>query len=115
MDSMTADEPAVDVDTLFRAVATQSRRRVLTALLETDDGTLQFEPLAEGLAASDRAAALGVITVELLHRDLPQLEAAGLVEYDTRSETIAATDRLATVEPLLAAARQVEQALQSDR
>jgi len=107
-------EPVVDVDTVVRALAVRSRRRVLTELVESADGTVGFEPLARRLALPEQADALGVVVLGLLHRDLPHLEAAGLVEYDSRSETVAATDRIATVEPLLDAARRVERALQSD-
>jgi len=115
MDRTSVDGLPTDVDAVIRALAARSRRRILATLLETTDRAVRFEPLAEGLAAPDRAAPLGVITLELLHRDLPQLEATGLVEYDIRSETIAATDRLETAKPLLDAARQVERALHSDR
>ena len=111
MEQPSVDGASIDVDAVFRALAARSRRRILTTLLETTDRTVQFKPLAEGLAAHDWAATLGVVTLELLHRDLPQLEAVGLVEFDARSETIVATDRLGMIKPLLDAARRVERAL----
>lgn len=111
--SETSD-PRFGVDTAFRAVAARSRRYIFTALLEATDRTIRFEPLARRLTKLDQQDALGMVALELLHRDLPQLEAAGLVEYDMRSETITATDRIETIEPLLDAAQRVEHSTNSE-
>lgn len=114
MNQTSSDASPTNVDAMFRALAARSRRRILATLLETTDRTVEFEPLAERLAAPGRGAALGVVTLKLLHRDLPSLEAVGLVKYDAQSETITATERTATIEPLLAAAQRFEHTLNNE-
>lgn len=42
-----------------------------------------------------------MVILELLHQHLPHLEAAGLIDFDSRSETVVATNAMAALQPAL--------------
>lgn len=102
--------PTIDADTACRALAAAERRATIDFLLANSAGVVKFEALARhietrqkggGADPSTNTDALGVIVLELLHQHLPQLEAAGLIDFDPRSETIAATDEIESLRPML--------------
>jgi len=77
-------------DELLELVAHERRRAVLDRLIESDDGTASVAELADVIAGRagssdpDRFRA----EVKLHHHHLPQLERAGVVEYESGSVTV---------------------------
>lgn len=86
--------PRLAEDPFYRALASSRRRRLLYCLLETEERTVEelasvlsgWEATTAGTlyTAADRRA----IRLQLLHNHLPQLEDAGLIEYDPDSGTV---------------------------
>lgn len=85
------------VDAILRALAAGRRRVVLEHLCGDPDGVSSFEDVADSVARSragpsDRES----VVTELVHKDLPVMQEAGLLEYDTRSRTVRyRSDRIA--------------------
>jgi hypothetical protein len=97
----------IDADTACRVLAVADRRAIIDYLLRTDTAVVDFETLARHIEAHQESNAdsdmdsLGVIVLELFHQHLPHLEAAGLIDFDSRSETVAATDEIERLQPML--------------
>jgi hypothetical protein len=78
-----------------RALASQTRRRVLDVLRDAD-GEWSLSELATVLAGWEATTSGGMATpdararieVELHHRHLPRLDAANLASYDASSKTV---------------------------
>ena len=76
------------VDTVLRALADERRRQVLWQLRDTPDGVATYDEIAAYVIACSRGVDRDGLITRLVHGDLPLLADAGLVEYDTRSETV---------------------------
>lgn len=81
----------VGLDELFEILADGERRRLLGYLQGADGDVATFSELVEHV--SDEPDALSDddpdrVAVNLHHNHLPKLEAANIVEYDPRSETV---------------------------
>lgn len=74
------------LDDLLEALARERRRRVLQYFRERDDDVATIEALSGYVAAGDEGPdETEAIALTLHHVDLPKLAAAGIVEYDERS------------------------------
>jgi predicted transcriptional regulator len=83
-------------DRRFTAIASDDRRRVLSALDEADARMSLTELAADVVDAESRFSDPGPepervqeMTVELYHRHLPRLADAGLVDFDRSQRTVA--------------------------
>jgi hypothetical protein len=77
------------LDDVLRALSTWRRRCVLYQLARADDGVASVERLATTLAeAGPGADDPQQLRAILYHQVLPQLAAAGVVEFDTRSDDV---------------------------
>lgn len=98
---------ADDLDRTFRALADSRRRRVLAHLV--DHRELALADLADETAATEAERPLHEVDPEavatayfsLYHHHVPELEAAGLVEYSQSRDTVAITDRGERVQSLV--------------
>ncbi|MFC7138679.1 hypothetical protein ACFQMA_02365 [Halosimplex aquaticum] len=92
-DETEGDRPYID--TVFDALADWRRREVCQFFRETDVSTATVDELAMLLAACEPAG-LGEtdgrtheeFATELTETHLPRLDAAGVVDYDDRSDTV---------------------------
>lgn len=87
------------------------RRRYVVQVLSSADEPMTVDELVRRVASvetGEDAATLDddleSLRIRLFHVHLPELSAAGVVEYDSHERTIAATDRL---DPLLAYRQQL--------
>lgn len=91
---MTSNSQNAPTETLLRLVADPRRRMVLNYLHEHSNDAVTLEDLTELLVAECTPATLGRSPAEsrvrtaLVHRHLPKLDDAGLIEYDTDSRTV---------------------------
>jgi hypothetical protein len=84
----TADPPTVD--SFLSALASEPRRLVL-AYFENEsenEETASLDGLAEHVAATRNRATLEHTRIHLYHVHLPKLEAVGLVDHDTETQTV---------------------------
>jgi hypothetical protein len=105
MTSGRAHLAVIDADTACRVLAAPERRAILDYLLRTTKDAVDFETLQDNTtteAGRDGSGdALAMVVLELLHQHLPQLEAAGLIDFDSRSEAIVLIDGSEKVRPVL--------------
>jgi DNA-binding transcriptional ArsR family regulator len=83
--------PEIDLDALFEVLADAQRRQILAYLDATDDDVAAYSDLIEHVADDSAEASTDDrdrIAVGLHHNHLPKLADAGVVEYDSRSETV---------------------------
>lgn len=74
---------------LLRVLADQRRRTVLYALADRNGDVISLDELADLISGYDLEFEDEERTRLILHhRDLPKLEEANLLEYDSRNETI---------------------------
>ncbi|MFB6179448.1 MAG: winged helix-turn-helix domain-containing protein [Halorientalis sp.] len=73
------------IDTVFELLANVDRRRICLYLMNRDDGVVTVEEIADALATEE--CEYERFAIDLHHRHLPKLSAAGLIEYDPRSNT----------------------------
>lgn len=93
------------IDGIFTAVADSRRRLLVAYLADATDGTATIDELLDHTV--DRLSRpRDRCRVALLHKDLPVLADAGLIDYDERSETVRYHGR-PFPEELLAAAESV--------
>ncbi|MCU4801544.1 hypothetical protein OB920_14285 [Halobacteria archaeon HArc-gm2] len=81
-----------------------SRRRIALAVLVDEPGPVSIRALAKRVADGRDAASTDVTDdrrehVALVHRELPKLDATGLVEWDRDADTVAAADHPALDSP----------------
>lgn len=77
------------VETAFRLFADETRRYAVVRLSVTPDGVASLSELADYVTSrSPTVETRQQAAIRLHHVVLPQLEDAGLVEYDPRSETV---------------------------
>lgn len=115
---MAGNSPTVDVDG-DRVLADQSldvvyglladqRRRCIFACLADQTGSLSRRDLAKDVASLENSAPVSEIpddtvenvSISLVHKDLPKLTEAGIVEYDQDSDVVRpaeTTDRVGDV------------------
>lgn len=72
-------------DELLTLLADHHRRAVLDHLRESDDDVASLQELAAAVGEEDGDEDA---TLRLHHAALPRLEAAGVVDYDARSDTV---------------------------
>jgi hypothetical protein len=85
-----ADAKPETIDRLRSALKSERCRLVVSYFEDTGASTVSIDDLARCLGSqkeTDRSET-GRSRVYLHHADLPRLESAGLVDYDTRTETV---------------------------
>ena len=88
-DRSTSSPSGARQDELHRALADDRRRLVLRHLASTDDDVATVDDLVEEVVAEeDRGVDRERVAVAIHHGALPHLDDAGLVEYDSRSQTV---------------------------
>ncbi|QCJ45788.1 MULTISPECIES: DUF7344 domain-containing protein [Haloprofundus] len=108
---MSANDPerSLSPSTVFELLADPSRRGVLYALSESDDG-IRYERLVDGLLRreitpfDDRRR----LRLELHHTVIPRLTASPFVQYDRRTRRLRLTDPQSELEPYLEFARSMD-------
>ncbi|ELZ20220.1 hypothetical protein C475_20642 [Halosimplex carlsbadense 2-9-1] len=93
VDDLEGDRPFID--TVFEALSDWRRREVCQFFKEGDVSTATVDELAMLLAASEpaglgepRGRSHDEFATELVETHLPRLDAAGVVDYDDRSDTV---------------------------
>lgn len=90
------DESALSLDTVFEVLANRRRRFALYALTDASNGVVALDTLFEDVATLIAALDDDPVTrdryldiaADLYHWHLPVLDDVGLVECDTRSQTV---------------------------
>lgn len=87
------DELPLSLDTILDLLANERRRYLLEYLWEQPDNVGSFEEATKTvLAKIGRKPGVlpndGDLQTDLLHHHLPKLADAGVIEYDTRSQTV---------------------------
>ena len=103
------EEQTLDEDELFHLLKSERRRRALRYLLNAETEPVEMRTLAEAVAAEEYNT-----TVEALHSDqrqrvyitlyqshLPQLDRAGVIEYNQSRGRITTTPLIEEFEPYL--------------
>lgn len=93
-EEVSEDAPTLSEDRLYRALASRQRRRLLVALLEQRDASI--DELATLLIGWDVTDGDGMATpadysetkTELVHNHLPHLDDSGFVDYDPERGTV---------------------------
>lgn len=91
---MTLGSHTVATETALRLVADERCRSVLTLLLESESRVVEFDALATHVTAEETSpegehlTCTDPVLLDLRHNLLPWLAAAGVIEYDERSETV---------------------------
>lgn len=75
------------IDKVLKILANRHRRLAIRFLADTTDGVASYAELADHLAASG-SQKRETVRIYLHHAMLPTLEAANIVEYDPRGETV---------------------------
>lgn len=79
------------IGTVFEVLSDERRRHLLYYLIDEAGGKASAADAADHIAAVDPGDAgmdRETVLVELHHRHLPQMESAGLVEYDGRAGSV---------------------------
>lgn len=92
---VAGEQDQTSVDTLFRALASH-RRRIVLDVLGRGFESIQVDTLAREVSAVERAVAASSVSEETLegvlvslhHCDLPALSDAGLLAYDSATQTV---------------------------
>jgi len=74
------------IETVFDLLADEERREGCLFLMDSSVGVVRLDEIAAALAtdADDRER----LAIDLHHRHLPKLAAAGIIAYDARSNTV---------------------------
>lgn len=75
-------------DALFSALAHENRRHVLRYFESSGVDVASLEELVDAIPRDERTDDRNRVVLRLHHVTLPKLEDAGIVEYDTRSNTV---------------------------
>ena len=78
-------------DLLFELLADRRRRHILYCLTDQPDGVAEFTDLVDAVVGHEPETDAGdreTIRTGLYHVHLPKLAEAGVIDYDTRSETV---------------------------
>lgn len=89
-------DTAPTLDEWFGAVADRHRRRVLVALLEAEDVTLQIP--YDVIGADDDVEG---VHLKLVHAHLPKLRDSGAIEWDESTDEVRRGPRFEAVRPLV--------------
>ena len=86
---MTPTTQLLITDQALRAINSKRRRAVLQHLRPTDESAVKLDELAEAVVerTDDTREDFETVEMELHHRDLPQLDATGILKYDGRTQT----------------------------
>ena len=83
--------PSEKLDTVLTILSNRYRRQVLYCVTEHDDAVVDFDVLIDYLIDSDTKRSQEDrerVKLRLHHMVLPKLQDAGILEHDTRSETV---------------------------
>ncbi|WP_458189836.1 DUF7344 domain-containing protein [Haladaptatus sp. NG-WS-4] len=89
--SSTGHAPSLSLDTCFELLADRWRRHLLCYFAENSSVTATTDELVGHLIQEDTSATPDDTTwvkLELHHKHLPKLAAAGVIDYDRRDETV---------------------------
>ena len=78
-------------DLLFELLADRRRRHILHCLIDQPDGVAEFTDLVDAVVDHEPETDAGdreTVRTRLYHVHLPKLAEAGVIDYDTRSETV---------------------------
>lgn len=100
---------SLDEGHLFQLLRSERRRLALRYLLATDGEPVGMRELAAAVAAAENGTSVEALSDEARQRasvplsqsHLPQLDRAGVVEYDRQRGVVAATPLVAAFEPYL--------------
>jgi len=100
-------EPAIPLDDVFEALADARRRRIVRCLRKSDP-PVEVEQIARRLSeAGGGTETEREVRTGLHHRDLPKLDALGVITYESESQRVVDCRTEAT-EPYLDAAERME-------
>lgn len=106
----TADDPGPD--DVLAVLAHPVRRTIVSTIGGTDSTSLEHiasaveEADGEGASDVDASGGTDALEIDLHHRHLPKMAAAGVIEYDPRTGEVETTDATDRVYAILAAARE---------
>lgn len=111
MSEQRTQTPTIDTDafdTLFTLLR-DPRRRTIIAVLAACEGEIAVSDLTRAIAAHEHDGSVADVSnaerrriaVSLHHDHIPRLAASEFVDYDDRRETVAATENLERVAPVL--------------
>lgn len=104
LDATDGRDRSIDsLDVIFDALGHSYRRTVIEEL--DRNGRLGVDELAERVAEGDDSVAVSEVHAALAHNHLSRLDAAGVITYDTGTQTCE-LDAARTVRAVLAAARE---------
>ena len=89
----------VSVDQAFSLLAVSDRRAIVRYLDEEQEATL--DELASHLAVGTSLEERNQLTASLVHKHLPKLDSAGVVEYDQNAGVVERSEAASALEPLL--------------
>ena len=78
-------------DLLFKLLADRRRRHILHCLIDQPDGVAEFTDLVDAVVGHEPETDAGdreMVRTSFYHVHLPKLAEAGVIDYDTRSETV---------------------------
>ncbi|WP_137286425.1 DUF7344 domain-containing protein [Halorussus salinisoli] len=87
-DRTTGEETGQRLDRTLVALSEERRRLVLQYFRNASDDVATMADLADYVANRTESSDFEYVSVALHHKDVPKLEEAGLIEYDSRSETV---------------------------
>ncbi|GAA0242522.1 hypothetical protein ACFFQF_19845 [Haladaptatus pallidirubidus] len=90
-----SDDTTAQLDQIFDILAHNHRRHALSYLIARDDGVASITELLEcvgesapdGVTGDTDSESTKNLQLSLTHIHLPKMDAAGIIDYDTRSET----------------------------
>lgn len=92
--NMSSDTRTIKTDVALSLVTDRRRREVLRYLIEADDDAVSLDDLVDEVVTEEAGPpdssrpTRKQVAVTLQHSHLPMLDDAGVVEYDTRSDTV---------------------------
>lgn len=87
--NLSSGREETSISTALRLLAAEPRRYAVAYLSDAPDGVASLSELADYVALhADDVVDSREAATALHHVDVPKLEAAGVVEYDTRSRTV---------------------------
>lgn len=82
-------EPAItpSIDDVFDLLANEDRRETCLFLMSIPEPVITVENILDALCEGEPDRDREQLAIDLHHRHLPKLEAAGIIDYDPRSNT----------------------------
>ncbi|WP_231188259.1 hypothetical protein [Haladaptatus sp. DYF46] len=91
----SSSSPDLPLDTIFDVLSHSRRRQILSYLSQTEDNLVTVAELVTVISKHESESEMSVqrtqddaVGIALRHNHLPKLADAGVIEFDTRSETI---------------------------